>query len=296
MAGGALPASVQRSMGVGSCKRSRGYRVIEAMKGEIMRISVAIFAAIVMSSAVIAADEESQIASLDAYDAQMVFSRFPLAQVIYLEKKSEGDLGWGMMYADTYGKLHLLRATKGGWKLDWEVVSLGAKVRNFIFCDLDANGSGDIVVATVSGRILVYSAESYTVLWENLEDRFTEITAFEVANIDSDPQLEMVFLADGYLYIFDGANKSRQWVSPRTFEARELLLANIDKDPQLEIVLSSGIVIDSRFLNIEIEWEKPFGDRIAVFDMNSDGYPEIVGEFADYSLRIFDAYARREVW
>ena len=33
-----------------------------------------------------------------------------------------------------------------------------------------------------------------------------------------------------------------------------------------------------------------------VCDMNNDGYPEVVGEFSDYSLRIFDVYAEREVW
>ena len=33
-----------------------------------------------------------------------------------------------------------------------------------------------------------------------------------------------------------------------------------------------------------------------LFDMNNDGIPEIIGEFADYSLRIYDVYMRRELW
>ena len=75
-----------------------------------------------------------------------------------------------------------------------------------------------------------------------------------------------------------------------------MVIDNVDKDEQPEIILNSGIIIDSRFLNIEVEWDKPFGDRIILFDMNNDGFSEIIGEFADYSLRIFDVYARREVW
>jgi hypothetical protein len=64
----------------------------------------------------------------------------------------------------------------------------------------------------------------------------------------------------------------------------------------MEIVLNSGVIIDSRFYNVEVEWGQPFGDRIALYDMNNDGIPEIIGEFSDYSLRVYDVYARREVW
>jgi len=45
-----------------------------------------------------------------------------------------------------------------------------------------------------------------------------------------------------------------------------------------------------------VEWDKDFGNKISVFDLNNDGYPEIVGELSDLSLRIFDAYTQREVW
>ncbi|RJR29550.1 MAG: hypothetical protein C4574_03390 [Candidatus Latescibacterota bacterium] len=228
----------------------------------------------------------------DFSGAEMIFCRFPLAQVVALD----GGDAWGVMYADTYGKLHLLRATDRGWKLEWEITNLGAKVRRFFFCDLEADGTMEFVVATVSGRILTYSMETYASLWENLEDRYQSIDAIDVANVDSDPQLEIVFIADNRLQIYDGATKSRQWVSSRDFSAGELLIENVDRDPQLEIILNSGIILDSRFLNVEVEWDKPFGDRIAVADMNGDGFPDIVGEFADYSIRVFDVYSRREVW
>jgi hypothetical protein len=243
--------------------------------------------AVLVSSAARADD-----AAADFSDAQTIFCRFPLVEVVSLD----GGEAWGVMYADTYGKLHLLRATDRGWKLEWEITNLGAKVRRFFFCDLEGDGSTELVVATVSGRLIAYSMDTYASLWENLEDRYQSIDAIDIANIDSDPQLEIVFIADNRIQIYDGLTKSRQWVSSRDFSAGELLIANVDKDPQLEIILNHGIILDSRFLNVEVEWDKPFGDRIAVADMNGDGYPDIVGEFADYSIRIFDVYARREVW
>jgi len=118
----------------------------------------------------------------------------------------------------------------------------------------------------------------------------------EIADIDGDPQPEFIILADRRIYVVDGLNKSRQWTSEREFDATEIVIDNVDKDDQMEIILNTGIVIDTRFFNIELEWDKLFGERIMVFDMNNDGYPEVIGEFSDYSLRIFDIYAQREVW
>ncbi|MDD4858375.1 MAG: hypothetical protein PHD74_09765 [Candidatus Krumholzibacteria bacterium] len=229
---------------------------------------------------------------LDPYTMQEVFCRFPFAQVVPLD-----TLGaWGIIYADTYGRLHLLEATPRGWKLEWEVTNLGTKIRRFFIKDLDADGLLEIIIATVDGRILVYDMETYRTIWENLDDHFSSIEAIEVANVDDDPQLEFIYLADGYLYIIDGISMSKQWVSQRSFKASEIIIGNVDKDPQAELILNTGVVIDSRFFNVEIEWDKSFGDRIALYDMNNDGIPEIVGEYSDYSLRIFDVYARREVW
>lgn len=229
---------------------------------------------------------------LDPYTLQQVFCRFPFAQVIPLE---EGD-NWGIIYADTYGKLRLLKATEKGLRVEWELSNLAAKVRKFFVRDVEGDGKIEVVVATVNGRILVYSMEEYQNTWENLDDRFESIAAMEVADVDTDPQLEFIVLADNYLHIFDGLSKSRQWVSERAFKASEIVIDNVDKDAQMEIILNSGVIIDTKFLNIELEWDKPFGERIMIFDMNNDGRPDIIGEFSDYSLRIFDVHARREVW
>ena len=233
-----------------------------------------------------------EAAEMDPYEMLEAFGRFPFAKVIPLDA---GE-GWGVIYADVYGKIYLKRWTENGWKREWELTNLGAKVRGFFIKDIDANGIPDIIIATVSGRILIYSMDGFVNTWENIEDNFKSIEAIAVENIDNDPQMEFFLLAEGTLYIIDSMDKSRQWKSERQFTASEIVVANMDMDDQLEIVLNSGIVIDSKFHNIEVEWDKPFGDRIIVFDMNNDGYPEVIGEFSDYSLRIFDVYSEREVW
>lgn len=235
------------------------------------------------------ADEKEK---LDPYVMRDVFSRFPLAKVVPLDNGK----AWGLMYADTEGILYLNRATKKGWKMEWQLTSLNSKIRRFFFCDIEDDGIYEIIVATTNGRILIYSTKGYSNLWENLEDHFTSLNAIDVSNIDSDPQLEFIFLADGLLYVYDGISQSRQWVSSRKFEASELIVENVDDDDQLEIILNTGVVIDTKFMTIEVEWDRPFGERITVFDMNNDGFQEVIGEFSDYSLRIFDVYSRREVW
>lgn len=231
-------------------------------------------------------------AEVTPYTIQDVFCRFPFAQVVPLDTSG----GWGFMYGDIYGRLHLLRWTDKGWVLEWELTNLGTKIRRFFINDLNADGINEISVATVDGRLLVYRVGTYQNLWQNLEDSFTTIEAITIADIDNDPQLEFIYIADSHLYIVDSVTKSKQWVSDREFDANEIIVDNVDRDPQPEIILNTGAVIDSRFLNVELESDKPFGDRIMSFDMNNDGIPEVIGEFSDYSLRIFDVYAKREVW
>ncbi len=232
------------------------------------------------------------LAQLDPYKLQDAFGRFPFARVVPLDN---GD-AWGLIYVDVYGKIYLKRATNRGWKREFEITNLGAKVKQYNILDVEQDGVLDLVIATMAGGILIYRLDDYTNTWENIEDDFTSIEAFAIEDVDRDPQMEFIVLANGTLYIIDSIDKSRQWISERKFTATELIVANVDKDEQKEIILNTGIVIDSKFYVIDLEWDKPFGERISTFDINNDGIPEVIGEFSDYSLRIFDVYSQREVW
>ena len=231
-------------------------------------------------------------AQIDPYDLQDAFGRFPFARVIPLDNGN----AWGMIYADVYGKIYIKRATSRGWKREFEITNLGAKVKKYDILDVENDGVLELVIATMAGGILIYSLDDYTNTWENIEDDFSSIEAFDIKNVDTDAQMEFIVLANGTLYIIDSLDKSRQWISERKFSATELIVANVDKDEQLEIILNTGIVIDTKFYVIDLEWDKPFGERISTFDFNNDGIPEVIGEFSDYSLRIFDVYSQREIW
>jgi hypothetical protein len=233
---------------------------------------------------------ESQ--KLDPFSIKQLFEPFPNVQVVPLDN---GD-AWGLMYADVYGKIYLKRATDKGWKREWELTSLGSKIRRFFVLDLDGNGVVEIIVATAGGKILIYDMQNYSNVWENVEMDFKEIAAMEIANVDDDPQYEFIVLAENTITIIDGINKNQQWTSSREFKADEMLVDNVDDDEQKEIVLNTGIVIDSKFYNVELEWQKAFGERIIAYDINNDGNKDIIGEFSDYSIRVFDVKARREVW
>jgi len=244
-----------------------------------------LFVSVILNSA--ALSEE-----LDPFRIKQIFDPFPNVQVVPLDN---GE-AWGLMYADIYGKIYLKRATGDGWKREWELTSLGAKIKRFFVLDLDGNGVIEIIVATAGGKILIYDMQTYSNIWENVEMNFKEISAIDIANVDDDPQYEFIVLADNKITIIDGVNKNQQWTSSREFKADEMLVDNVDEDEQKEIVLNTGIVIDSKFYNVELEWQKAFGERIIAYDINNDGNKDIIGEFSDYSIRVFDVQGRREVW
>jgi hypothetical protein len=258
------------------------------MKKTVLATAAVVLLAMIM----LASGPRRAEAQLDPYELQDAFGRFPFARVIPLD----GGKAWGLIYADVYGKIYLKRATNRGWKREFEITNLGGKVKRFEILDIEQDGVLELIIATHQGRILIYRLDDYSNTWENLEDNFVSIEAIDFKNIDDDPQVEFVVLAGGRIHIIDSVLKNRQWVSERPFNATELIVANVDKDDQDEIILNTGIVIDTKFYVIDLEWDKPFGERISTYDINNDGIAEVIGEFPDYSLRIFDVYAQREVW
>jgi hypothetical protein len=214
-----------------------------------------------------------------------------------LKPASDGSLRY--LYADYAAHIHAWVVKNGRSELAWETASLGSPVTSLFVADVDADGKDDIMVSTARGRIIVYDAENFERTHENFLEPFRTIECLTAANIDDDPQLEIIFIAEKQLNIYDGANAALEWRSPDPYEATEIGVANLDDDPQLEIVLNSGSIIDSRFFNNEPFSRKggeTFGRRLKFLDMNGDGHPEIFGEEPGFALKIYDAYAQREVW
>jgi hypothetical protein len=221
-----------------------------------------------------------------------VTKRFQFA----IQVGSPGGDDHRLLYADLQRHIHVYKIEDGELELEWETTNLGARVTSMFVADLYGDGTQKLVVSTAGGRILIYTMGDYNLDWENLQDKFDRVNYMVSDNLDDDPQHELVFVADNILHIYDSLNKNFEWQSQTEFEANEIVIGNVDDDDQPEIVLNTGAIIDSRFYNVEFQADNPFGDRISLLDINGDGVPEIFGEFLDFSLKIFDIYAEREIW
>lgn len=207
-----------------------------------------------------------------------------------------GTPEYRVLYTDQAGHLHVMKIDDGELVSDWESTTLGSRATSLFVTDLYGDGKQKIVVSTNAGRVLIYDLATYQLDWENLQLRYNRIDFMAPAQLDNDPQQEVVILADDRLFIFDGYNRNIQWSSTVAVNATFLAIGNVDDDPQPEIVLNTGKIVDGRFYNIQFQTDKVFGDRIELLDVTGDGYNDVVGEFPDRSLRVFDVWREREVW
>lgn len=230
--------------------------------------------------------------AINPADIARVAGRFYLAQT----SGTFGKPDYRFIYTDQAGHLHVERVEDGALVSDFESPALGSRATSMFVTDLYGDGKQKIVVSTIGGRVLIYDLATYQLEWENLQLRYVRIDFMAPANLDADPQQEVVILADDRLYFFDGYNRNIQWSSTIVLVATFLAIGNVDDDPQLEIVLNTGKIVDGRFYNIQFQTDKAFGDRIELLDVTGDGYNDVVGEFSDRSLRVFDVWRTREVW
>lgn len=233
-----------------------------------------------------------QAEPLDEAAFKRLTDRFPFA--IRVGSVEKGNLRF--VYPDQSNHVHVYKLDRDRLVQDWEATGIGSRITTLFVSDLYGDGSLKLVIATAAGRILVYDMDSYDLDWENLQDPFDRVDFMVGENLDDDVQQELVFIADGVLYIYDGLNKTKQWNSQTKFDAGEIAIANVDDDKQPEIILNTGVIIDSRFYNVDFQTDTKFGDRITLMDLNGDGFPEIFGEMLDFNLKVFDVYAEREIW
>lgn len=249
---------------------------------------LAVFAAMSLGCASAHAREDA----INPADIARVVGRFYLMQT----SGAPGSADFRFIYTDQAGHLHVQKLDDGALVTDFESPALGSRATSLFVTDLYGDGKQKVVVSTIGGRVLIYDLATYKLEWENLQARYTRIDFMAPANLDGDPQQEVVILADDRLFIFDGYNRAIQWSSTIVMVANFVVIGNVDDDPQLEIVLNTGKIVDGRFYNIQFQTDKVFGDRIDLLDVTGDGYNDVVGEFSDRSLRVFDVWRTREVW
>jgi hypothetical protein len=231
----------------------------------------------------------------DGADAAAV-SRAAQKFYMTIEIGTPGQEDYRFIYTDRAGHLHVYAMKDGALNMAWEATTLGSRATALFVTDLYGDGRTKLVASTIGGRVLIYDLATYELEWENLQQRYVRVDHMEHANLDNDRQQEVVILADDRLFIFDGYNRNVQWSSSTQMIAKFMIIGNVDDDPQLEIILNAGQIIDSRFFNIQFQTDQPFGDRLMLADITGDGYADVIGEFPDRTVRVFDVWRGREVW
>ena len=226
-----------------------------------------------------------------------------MPQLRILPPGEEADLR--IVYGDALGSLHVVRYVEGRGYEEWKSESLGSAVLGVFVEDVDADGKFEIVAYTFT-HIVLYSAEDYSFIWQIQVD----ITFVAIANVDDDPQLELVYLARGaghsemHIHIYDCLELYEQGISdviPReSIHAQSMVIADFDDDYGLEAVLNTGVVVDLETLIVEWYFADGFGDRLGYLDIDGDGVLEVIGEVDGLHhgryLRIFNVDIRSETF
>lgn len=210
-----------------------------------------------------------------------------------------------IVYGDAQGNLHVVRYVDGRGYEEWKSEPLGSAVLGVFVEDVDADGEFEIVAYTFT-RIVLYSAEDYSFIWQIQED----ITHMEIANVDDDPQLELVYLvkslshSEMHIHVYDCLELFEQGISDvipkESIHAQSMVIADFDDDYGLEAVLNTGVVVDMDTLIMEWYFADGFGDRLGYLDIDGDGVLELIGEVGGLRhsryLRIFNVDTQSETF
>ena len=200
-----------------------------------------------------------------------------------------------IVLGDANGVIHVYEERGKAFEEAWLSRYLEGAVSGVHVVDINDDELQEIVVFTDRGRIHYFDTEGYNTLWSNSPGEYEQLTAHMVANVDDDPQPELIFCAAGRLIIYDGRDQFEEWRSDQdNLTTTEILVADVDGDDEDEIVLNDGYVFDARFHNLEWQSPDPFGGHLGVLDLDDDGILELIGEFRGRFLRIFDVDLRRE--
>lgn len=223
---------------------------------------------------------------IDVLDGMFpAFAWFP-----WTEKKDETSF----VYGDTKGIIHHYVSDGGRLREKWKSFPLDGTPKEVVCADLNGDGRPEIITYTTAARVYVFGTEKYELLWESVEEKFENIQAMAVADVDSDPALEIILCADNKIAYYDGVEFFREKEGRDFLDPTVMLVADVDGDLEDEIVTNDGYVIDTNTLNIEWATEA-FGYPMTLFDLDNDGVLEVMGEVGG-ALKFWDVEDRREIW
>lgn len=244
---------------------------------------------------------------------------------IRLIDDGEGDRR--IVYGDRLGLIHSVRFENGRFQEEWVSQTLRGPISEIFVEDVNADEKLEIVAYTELGEIIIFAASDYKEIWRSTNDEFETISSMVLANVDDDPQMEMIFTAEsvadvsGYrpsnqggspgdvelareqevsrLYVYDSLFTFREWSTEQGLTGSSIIVADLDDDGILEIALNSGFVVDASFQRVEWRWPDGFGERLGYADLDGDGIPELIGEYRSVTrprrtIRVFDVDLQAE--
>jgi hypothetical protein len=200
-------------------------------------------------------------------------------------------------YGDRKNTIHHMVFQEGEFTRLWRSPPLGGTIQDVSIADIDGDGDEELVTYTAKNEAQIWDyVERYKIRWESKrETKFTTIQSLVVANVDSDPAMELVFCADNRIWYIDGAGLIVEREGRDPINAARMLVGNVDGDPDAELITSDGFVIGTRSLNIEWTAPEPFGDPMYLYDFDKDGALELIGQQFG-AIKAWNIRQRREIW
>lgn len=170
------------------------------------------------------------------------------------DNDEELEILWGAGYSSS-GADHLHVYNVAARTLEWRSRDFNGPFVGMAYGDVDADGAPELLLGCfesdsgyADGLLFVYDAVTRNVeyMGQSSGTSWDGLWRIAVANLDDDPQLEIVIAAgstyDGVIYCIDGLTHAVQWRTTTISSSRYrgLQIADVDGDGQLEVIASSS--------------------------------------------------------